>query len=469
MHLVLGQTSDGGIRNICWLLELTQLDRFIAASYGAQQKFATQVERLIVRFGQEEELRLAPLMPPGEITLCQDETFHPQICLVAIEPVSNFLILEQYAPQRDASTWNAALTPALQPFTSLQIIQCVSDQATALITYTESILGVHHSPDLFHVQQELSRATSGALHRQTEKAEKKLAGAEASYQAKALSLEALPRTVGDLALEQQLRSELPSLEKAKTEAFLDCQATQQRQRQAREARCGISQAYHPFDLHDGTLQEPTQVEATLNQHFATLEQVATEAQLSTSSHDRIAKALRVLPSMIATLVFFWKVIARRAEKLAYSTEIVDIWKKELLSGYYLESVAKRCREAKERRRLRALSESILHRARDGPFGSLAEKDQRYLEEQARLAADVFQRSSSCVEGRNGQLSLRQHGLRNLRTTKLLALRVLHNYVIRRADRTTAAERFFGQAPRSLFRWLRERLPYPSRPRTRKGQ
>ena len=101
---MVGQANDGGIRNICWLLELCQLDRFIAVSYGAQQKIATSIECSIEKFGQEEKPRLAQQMPHREITLCEDETFHPQICLVAIEPVSNFLILEEYAAKHDAPT-----------------------------------------------------------------------------------------------------------------------------------------------------------------------------------------------------------------------------------------------------------------------------------------------------------------------------------------------------------------------------
>jgi len=74
---------------------LCQLDRFVAPSYGAQQKIAALIERSIEKFGQEESSRLAKQMPHREITLCEDETFHPQICLVAIEHVSNFLILKE--------------------------------------------------------------------------------------------------------------------------------------------------------------------------------------------------------------------------------------------------------------------------------------------------------------------------------------------------------------------------------------
>ena len=100
--------------------------------------------------------------------------------------------------------------------------------------------------------------------------------------------------------------------------------------------------------------------------------------------------------------------------------------------------------------------------------SIPESIQLSLEQKAEQAADVFQRSSSCVEGRNGQLSLRHHGLRELTASKLRALRTIHNYVIRSPDGTTAAERFFANKPRDLFRWLLDQLPMPARPRQKKN-
>jgi len=44
-----------------------------------------------------------------QITVCQDETFHPETCLVAIEPVSNYILLEKYAENRTAATWTQAI------------------------------------------------------------------------------------------------------------------------------------------------------------------------------------------------------------------------------------------------------------------------------------------------------------------------------------------------------------------------
>lgn len=468
-HLVLGQANDGGIRNICWLLELSQLDRFVASSYGAQQKLAVAIEQSIVNFGDEEQERLAKQMPHRDISLCQDETFHPQICLVAIEPVSNYILLEEYAAKRDAPTWNAAIQEALQPF-SVTVIQCVSDQAPALICHAEIYLGVHHSPDLFHVQQEACRATAGSLHRQKEKAENACQQAEAKHQENQRILKEFegdwPYKIQQLDLDKVQRSLTPSLTENLTHARQELETAQARQLRARDARRGIGQAYHPFELTTGTPQEAADVQVKLEAHFDTLDQIASEASLSASSHARLAKARRVLPSMIETIVFFWTLIASRASALKYAPEIIEVWRSQLVAGYYLADVAQRCSNAKERQRLRELSRSILEqaKARDGPLSKLSEADVAYLDEQARLSAKLFQRSSSCVEGRNGQLSLRHHGLREISARKLRVLGVLHNFVIKDSDGKTAANGFFGQEHRELFSWLVEHMPLPPRPR-----
>jgi hypothetical protein len=188
-HLVFVQATDCGLRNLGWFLRLSGLDEFIAPSYGAQRAVAEELEGLLVRFGEEEDRRLAASMPPREITLCEDETFHPQICLVAIEPVSNFILVEQYEPQRDAKTWQQCTSTRLASL-PVTVCQVTSDAAKALITQAETCLGAHHSPDLFHVQYDTVKATSGALASQThaacrelEKRQEKTAEFQAQRQA----------------------------------------------------------------------------------------------------------------------------------------------------------------------------------------------------------------------------------------------------------------------------------------------
>ncbi len=109
MHLIFGQANNAGIRSICAFLELSGLHHFVAASYGSQQAAAEEIENQIVQFGQEEDQRLANQMQPRDISVAEDETFHPQCCLVGIEPVSNFILLEQYVDRRDADTWDRCM------------------------------------------------------------------------------------------------------------------------------------------------------------------------------------------------------------------------------------------------------------------------------------------------------------------------------------------------------------------------
>lgn len=63
LHLVCVEVGACGIRLVCLLLQLTGLDRFVAASYGAQQQVNRQVEQAIVDYRQAETARLAKDMP----------------------------------------------------------------------------------------------------------------------------------------------------------------------------------------------------------------------------------------------------------------------------------------------------------------------------------------------------------------------------------------------------------------------
>src|SRR5882724_8963046 len=162
IHLVCTEIGACGIRLVCLLLKRTGLDRFVGASYGTQHQVNRQVEEAIVAYRREESARLAQDMPAKAITLAKDETFTGGLCLVAIEPKSNYIVLEQEAHARDQDTWHALMEQALSGL-NCQVIQSTSDEAPGLLAYVEHHLGAHHSPDLFHVQHELVKAVSGPM------------------------------------------------------------------------------------------------------------------------------------------------------------------------------------------------------------------------------------------------------------------------------------------------------------------
>src|SRR6266542_1603212 len=101
IHLVCTEVGACGIRLVCLLVQLTGLDRFVAASYGAQHQVNRQVEEAIVAYRREESMRLAKDMPAKDLTVAQDETFTGGLCLVAMDPKSNYILLEQAAQARD--------------------------------------------------------------------------------------------------------------------------------------------------------------------------------------------------------------------------------------------------------------------------------------------------------------------------------------------------------------------------------
>ena len=232
----------------------------------------------------------------------------------------------------------------------------------------------------------------------------------------------------------------------------------------------ISDAYHPFDLTTGTHRQTEQAAQLLASSFSGLDMIAREASLSDRAVQHIDKARRLIPSMLETIAFFWSMVSITLKELELSPHIEQVMLQHLIPAYYLHIAASKVPLPK-RQTILAVVEKLLVplRASDGPFASLDKEQVQHLESVAKECAGFFQRSSSCVEGRNGHLSLRHHSQHNISHRKLQALTVVHNFVVERPDGTTAAERFFGNKPKSLFKHLLDRIDLPARPAKRRSQ
>jgi hypothetical protein len=177
LHVVFVEIGACGIRLVCLFLEMTGLDRFVGTSFGSQQRINRGVEEALVAYHREEAERLGRDMTLKDITMTQDETWTGGLCLVAIETVSNYILLEQTAEARDHDTWRELMSSALAPL-KRNVIQSISDEAPELLAYVEHHLGAHHSPDLFHVQHELIKAVAAPMVVKQRAAEKALTTAE---------------------------------------------------------------------------------------------------------------------------------------------------------------------------------------------------------------------------------------------------------------------------------------------------
>jgi hypothetical protein len=468
LHLVYVEVGACGIRLVCLLLQLTGLDRFVAASYGAQQQVNRQVEHAIVDYRQAETTRLAKDMPRKTITMTQDETFTGGLCLVASEPVSNFIILEQLAQGRDQDAWHALMAPALAQL-NCEVIPSTSDEAPGLLAYVAHHLGAHHSPDVFHVQHELSKAVCAPLATKERAAHKAVAEAQerlGQLQSRLESARDQPEQRGPgRPPKESMR--LEQAQQALTVARREHERLAQHREQVKHSIQAIGQAYHFVDLERGVRRNGPLIAADIRTQIETIRTVAQHAQLSQRCLERIDKAERVVPKMQATIAFVSSYVRQHINQLALAQPVSYAMHAQLIPSFYLERIAQR-RTVSQGKPLRELAIRLRTPLFEpgGALSQLRPETQSALQQQAKELAEVFQRSSSNVEGRNGYLSLRNHQLRGLDLPRKRAcLTAIHNFFLQRPDGTTAAERFFGQKPRSMFAVILDSVDLPPAPRS----
>jgi hypothetical protein len=236
-------------------------------------------------------------------------------------------------------------------------------------------------------------------------------------------------------------------------------------KRAQEARRSITENYHPFDLETGKKLTPEDLKKELSEAYDKLEAIAEQAKCTDNQKKKLKKSRSMVESLVGTLTFFWSCVVQYFFSLRLDNDERILFEKFLLPIAYLEMIEGRGneRERKQARQtVKALKETM--RQRDGPL--LKEERLKELERGACDCAELFQRSSSCVEGHNGALSLKYHASRHLSSKKLNSRMILHNYFSTRRNGTTAAERFFQEKPKDVFGWLLEKVSLPVRPRNK---
>jgi hypothetical protein len=465
VHFEFGKNSPASIHNISNFFKLSGLEQFIASSYSTQRRVSKQMDNAIISFGESEQQRLSKNMPAKKITLCEDETFHPEICMVAIAAASNFILVEKYVQNRSGQTWNSSVNHALSGLPNVEVIQVVSDEAKGLLNHTLKGLGVHHSPDCFHVTYEISKGTSGALAGAVRKAEKQVEVAAKQ----ALNEERLKELYDSQP--KRPRGRRPNFEKKIAMAVEDVKQAEkaldtarQNQETVRTAKRDIGKLYHPYNPETGEKQNAQCISTILETRFENISSVTNG--LTDRCKKRVEKAHRVVKDMVSNIAFFFLIIGMHLESLGITDYQKHIMRQYLIPGFYLEQVARKERDTVRKKNISALSKELLSilTDRNSHLKGYSDDQIMMLKTAAKQCANIFQRSSSCVEGRNAQLSLRRHGIHRLSDQHLKALTIVHNFYVKNRDGTTPAERFFEAKHNDLFEWLLDNMEYPARPR-----
>jgi len=356
--LVCVEVGACGIRLVCLFLHLTGLDRFVAASYGAQQQVNVHIEQAIVDYDQTETPRLAKAMPHKDLTVTQDETFTGGLCLITMDPESNFIILEQLAQARDQTAWNECMAPALAQF-NCRVIQSTSDEAPGLLAYVAHYLEAHHSPGLFHVQHELVKAVSGPMATKERAASQAVTDATEQLE----RLQSAPQSAGEEPAKRRsgrppkhpmsLEQAEQALDTARREHTRLCEQRAQVQGSIR----GIGHDYHCVDLERGVRRNGQLIPSDIQGHIEQIRSVAQHEGLSQSCLGRLDKAERVVPKMQATIEFVSGYVRQQVAQLDVPPSVSFAMHAKLIPSYYLDRVAQ-TRSVSDGDPLRELAERL---------------------------------------------------------------------------------------------------------------
>jgi hypothetical protein len=213
-----------------------------------------------------------------------------------MEPVSGFIVLERYAEARDAATWTAAMDEALSGL-PVDVVVVSSDEAKGLRRHIQQGLGAEPSPDVVHVQYDLTKATAQRMARRIDAPEEAHAEAvktaAAAHKAKADYWDN-PRPPGRPPLFDRYIGMAEAAEQAAEQALA---AVIAEQGAVRTAIRGVGDAFHLFAPATGQRQSAARYAARIRAAFHTIDVTAAKAACSERAIARIDKARRVAPRL----------------------------------------------------------------------------------------------------------------------------------------------------------------------------
>jgi hypothetical protein len=333
----------------------------------------------------------------------------------------------------------------------LKLQYLVSDRAKALIKLALKGWGCSRVPDLFHALRDLANVMGASLSLQLAPVEEKVTPAQQQ-------LSVLQAQGHDTQVQQRLLAHLS----APAGVLRADQATYHRTLQQ------ASQAVHPFTRAESQAQNSAQVESQLQQAVATLDTLRAAYPVR-DHHAAVRKCQRPIPALAAAVEAWWLEVEHRLAPLALDEATPSWLQQQLLPVVYWQTQLEKTntptlKTAYQQAFRQAQAALLQHPLTATVTPSAMATYQAWASDLARQ----FQRASSAVEGRNGYLSHLHHGARGTPTPRLKVMTVIHNFDLKRADGTTAAERLFRTSFPDLFDWMVERmvpLPVPRKSRT----
>jgi len=425
-----------GVGSLSAFFHLLHLEQHIGCSPSAIAKLETQIKIKIIAYEQEQSKGYQSEKAIG-ICVGADETFFGLPILVAVELASGFIFSEAICENRTYDTWWHQVSSWFNP-EQWKCHYMVSDGAKALIKLALSGLNCPNVPDVFHLMRDLSKSMGAAISLQQSRLHKE-----------------------QVALMAQLSPESKAQLKEVQAESLKIEAAHQDYQKSLHA---LSQSIHPFHLDTGESLFEMELQAHLQPHLSILERLS-KSYAPTKSQVALERWKRQLPDLSGILHAWWQWVLQALRSQTQDPEVQNWVLDSLLPWVYLPQQTQKTRQPQLKLGYEQATNSshqrflTHHCTKTLPIA----EQQRWLDWAIWICAK-FQRTSSAVEGRNGYLSALHHSNRGFTPQTLKVLTIIHNFDIKRADGSTAAQRLFLHPFPDLFEWLVPRLGQLPRPR-----
>ena len=215
----------------------------------------------------------------------------------------------------------------------------------------------------------------------------------------------------------------------------------------------LSKTVHPFEINNSNRQTSISVELLLNQLVVEIKALQKEQEIK-DPKKRIEKFGKQING-IASIIDGWWLWAEESLDSDNLTEEIQQWLLNcLLPTVYWHKQTERTKNPDLKESYLYANEKAQLELEQHPLTASLIHEKKWLS-WAKWMVSNFQRTSSAVEGRNGWLSQIHHNGRGLKTKRLRALTIIHNYYTKRSDGTTAAERLFREKFDDPFEWIVE--------------
>ena len=416
--------------------KMIRINTHVGVSPGAVLNQLKQMEELLPAFQQQCEA----CAPSGtrKAVLAADETFFSQMMvLVLMDLSSGYLLLESIENDRTFDTWFSAVQPRLKAL-GIEVKHAISDRAKALIKLAVTGFECASGADVFHEQYGISKWLSSALGRRKAKANVQYEEAENALKAKLSKA----NTEETAILQAQLISAQETLENAVKV-----------QQEYRKELQGIAEEVHPFSPEQTTRTTADSVALGLEKRAKTIESLAVLEGIA-DKNSAMKKFRAQIVSLSSHVGVWWDWVEKILLDLSVDPATQPWLKERLLPVLYWHHQMHKTQNRAHRIDYREAWQRAVRHFEADPFRlGLSASQLEHWVQWGEWMVRQFHRSSSAVEGRNGRISQMYHNGRGLTKKRLAALTVVHNYGLKRADGTTAAQRLFGSPFPDVFEWL----------------